>query len=85
MAKEISDSQLACLIPFECVKVIYHEAPVFEDVKAEELCLSNAFRQALHEQLSDVDFQPCSLFDLHTAQYMPQGNQIVRSVEPQVV
>ena len=79
-AKEISNSQLADLIPLEYIEVMYHAAPVFDNVEAEELHLSDAFRQALHERLDDINFQPCSLFDLHTAQYAPEGCTPVRLI-----
>ena len=52
-----------------------------DNVNAGELHLSDPFRQALREQLVDVKFQPCSLFDLHTAQYVPGDDDIVRAIE----
>jgi hypothetical protein len=78
-AKEISDYQLIGSIPLENVEVVYHNAPVFEDIEALDpgLHLSDAFRQALCKQLDDVSFQPCSLFNLHTAQYAPDDEDIV--------
>ena len=77
---ETTNSQLTDLIPLENIEVIYHCAPVFEDYTTRELRLSDAFRQALHEQLVDVNFQPCSLFDLETAQYRPEDGYKVRLV-----
>ncbi|KAF9783486.1 hypothetical protein BJ322DRAFT_1071186 [Thelephora terrestris] len=72
-AREIGDYQLIDLVPLENLEVVYHDAPVFEDIEASDLGLhlSDAFRQALRERLDDVAFQPCSLFNLHTAQYTP--------------
>ena len=84
-AREMSNSQLIDLIPLEFIEVIHHGAPVFADVKAQELHLSDAFRHTLHMQLDDVDFQPCSLFDLHTAQHMPGDRGQVRVIQPQAV
>jgi len=84
-AVEINDTQLAALIPLECVEVVYHGAPVFDDIQARDLRLSDAFRQALRERLDDVDFQPCSLFDLRSAQYVPGDSDLVRPIEPHVV
>lgn len=84
-ANEISNFQLTVLIPLECVEVIYHGAPVFDSVEVEELRLSDAFRQALRERLNDVNFQPCSLFDLHAAQYASVDQSLVRLIEPQAV
>ena len=81
-AKEISNSQLAKLIPLEYVEVMYHSAPVFEDIQARDVRLSDAFRQALRERLDDTTLQPCSLFDLHSAQYAPMDKDVVRSIEP---
>ena len=81
VAKEISNSKLMDMIPLEYVDVVYPRAPVFSDINAGELHLSDPFRQALHERLVDVNFQPCSLFDLHTAQYVPEDLGIVRSIE----
>ena len=80
-AKEITNSQLASMIPSECIEVIYHSAPVFDDIEARDLRLSDAFRQALRERLDDVGFQPCSLFDLRSAQYVPNDGKLVRSTE----
>ena len=84
-AVKINEAQLIALIPPECVEVIYHGAPVFDDIQARELRLSDAFRQALRERLDDVDFQPCSLFDLHSAQYVPGDRDLVRPAEPHIV
>jgi len=84
-AKEISDSQLTSVIPLECVQVVYCKAPVFEDYRAQDLRLSDAFRQVLRERLDDVNFQPCSLFDLHSAQYVPSDEALVRQVGPHFV
>jgi hypothetical protein len=80
-AKEIRNSQLASLIPLEYIEVIYHNAAVFDDIQAQGLHLSDAFRQALREQLDDVDFQPCSLFNLRSAQYAPSNDDLVRPIE----
>lgn len=71
-AKEISNSELTDLIPLEYIEVIYHRVPVFDNVTARELCLSDVFRQALRERLGNANFQPCSLFDLHTSLYLPE-------------
>ena len=79
VSREISNSKLKNLIPLESIEVVYHKAPVFDDFDAGELHLSDPFRQALHEQLGDVNFQPCSLFNLHTAQYVPEDSDIVRN------
>ena len=76
-AKEISNSKLASLIPLEYVEVIYHNAPVFDDIQAQDLRLSDAFRQALRERLDDFNFQPCSLFDLRSAQYVLSNKDLV--------
>lgn len=86
-AKEISDHQLTSLIPLEYVEVVCHGAPVFEDIEAGglELHLSDVFRQALHERLDGVTFQPCSLFNLHTAQYTPEDDDIVCLIKPRAV
>ena len=84
-AKDITNPQLVALIPPEHVEVIYHKAPVFDDTQARHLRLSDAFRQALRERLDDIDFQPCSLFDLRSAQYMQNDNDLVRMVEPRVL
>ena len=83
-AKEINNSQLTSLIPLECIEVIYHSAPVFDDIQARDLRLSDAFRKALRERLDDVDFQPCSLFDLRSAQYVPSDDGLVRPTELRV-
>ena len=80
-ADKILNPQLITLIPLECVEVIYHYVPVFDDIQARELHLSNAFRQALRERLDDVDFQPCSLFDLRHARYVPRDKDLVRPIE----
>lgn len=83
-ASHIQDSQLVDLIPLEYVEVIYHRAPVFDDFHAWDLRLSDAFRQALCERLDDVNFQPCSLFDLRSAQYVQNDKHLVRPIEPSV-
>ena len=79
-ANEITNFQLTNIIPLEYIEVMYHGAPVFDNVEAEELHLSDAFHQALCERLGDVNFQPCSLFDLHTAQYVPEDVILVRLI-----
>lgn len=84
-AKEVSNAQLASLIPLGYIKVVYHSAPVFDDIRTLDLRLSDAFRQTLRERLADVDFQPCSLFDLRSAQYVPIEKDLVRSNKPHVV
>jgi len=84
-ATNISNAQLVALIPSEYVEVIYHNAPVFDDVQARDLRLSDAFRQALWQRLDDINFQPCSLFDLRSAQYTPIDDDLVSPIEPRVV
>ena len=77
--KETSDSQLSHTIPMDCVEVIYHVVPVFVDLRARQLHLSDGFRQALCQCLDGIDLQPCSLFDLQTAQFSREdiGGQLV--------
>lgn len=84
-AKEIKNFQLTSVIPLECIQVVYRSAPVFDDIKARDLRLSVAFRQALRERLDDFNFQPCSLFDLCGAQYAPSDECLVCPFEPFVV
>ena len=77
-AKHISDSQLAKLIPPECISVFYPQAPVFVNARDWDLQLSDAFRLALNDRLNEVEFQPCSLFDVQGAQYTPNVEYSVR-------
>ena len=84
-ATRISNLQLAGLIPMEHIQVIYHNTPTFDDTDAQHLYLSNVFRQALCERLDDVDFQPCSLFDLHNAHYVQDEEDLVHPNETYVV
>ena len=81
VAGAITDAQLAALIPLEYVEVIHHNVPVFNDTQARGLHLSDAFRQALFERLNDINFQPCSLFNLRSAQYTQRAEDIVRPIE----
>lgn len=71
-AKATTDSQLSDVIPLDCVEVVYHAVPVFVDLRAQHAYLSDGFRQALRECLDGIDLQPCSLFDLQTAQFSPE-------------
>ena len=80
-ATKISNLQLVTLIPLEYVEVVYYNAPVFDDVQARDLRLSDAFRQALRDRLDDVNFQPCSLFNLRSAQYTPNDDDLVSLIE----
>ena len=84
-ANRISNLQLDTLIPSEYVEVIYHNAPVLDDIQARDIRLSDAFRQALRERLDDINFQPCSLFDLRSAQYMPNDEDLVSPIELHLV
>jgi len=84
-ANQISNTKLASLIPLEYVEVIYYGAPVFDGIQARDIGLSDAFRQALRERLDDITLQPCSLFDLRSAQYMPIELNLVSPIEPRVV
>ena len=85
VANRISNPQLVTLIPLEYIEVIYHNAPVFDDIQARDLRLSDAFRQVLRERLDDINFQPCSLFDLRSAQYIPNDEDLVSPIGSRLV
>lgn len=77
-AKNISNSQLADLIPLKCISVLCPNAPVFINARDWDLQLSDAFRLALNDRLNEVKFQSCSLFDIRGAQYTPDITEYVR-------
>ena len=78
-AKGTSDSQLSNMIPMGYIEVVYHAVPVFVNLRARQVHLSDGFRQALRQCLDGIDLQPCSLFDLQTAQFLREdaGDEVV--------
>ena len=79
--KDTTNSQLSYMIPIDCVEVAYHAVPVFVDLRARHVHLSDGFRQALRECLDGIDLQPCSLFDLQAAQF-PREDMSLKLVCP---
>lgn len=74
-ATDIKNPQLSQMLPLNCVEVVYHGVPVFEDIRAPKVHLSDGFRQALRDCLAGIDLQPCSLFELQTVQFS-QGEKV---------
>ena len=78
--QDITNPQLSNMLPLECVEVVCHSVPVFEDIRAPQVHLSDGFRQALRDCLAGIDFQPCSLFELQTVQFSQGEGGLVRSL-----
>lgn len=77
--KDISNSRLSDMVPLECVEVVYHCLPVFENIRDPQIHLSDGFRQALRDCLAGIKLQPCSLFELQTVQFSQAESGLVRS------